>query len=134
MKFARNRYRGGMSSGSLASSGCRVSAIISAIIVATPNKQPIQTRGNGGSALDSDCCSCDSPPDQSIPPSMNLTWERNGPAAARSNHLGNYRVPLSPRVASPCVAYINWQGSYCGGRDDLSHETRLADCPGRSHI
>src|SRR6266566_5711838 len=41
---------------------------------------------------------------------MNLTWERNGPAAARSNHLGNYRVPLSPRVASPCVAYINWQG------------------------
>src|SRR2546422_272873 len=88
-------------------------------------------RGNEGNALGSASCPCDSPPDRSIPSSMKLPWERNGPAAAPSNHLGGHRVPLSPRVASPYAPYINWN---CGGRDDVYRETRLADCPGRGDI
>src|SRR6266852_3204937 len=68
-------------------------------------------RGNGGRAPGFACCSCDSPPDQSIPPSMNLSWEPNGIAATPSNHSGNDRVPLWARVASPCMPYINWQGA-----------------------
>src|SRR5258708_22256154 len=68
-------------------------------------------RGNGGNAPGFARCSCDSPPDQSIPPPKSLPWERNGPAAPPSNHSGNDRVPLWPRVASPYMPYINWQGA-----------------------
>jgi len=52
----------------------------------------------------------------------------------RQTIWGSDCIPLLPRVASPGMAYINWQGAYCGGRDDVSHETRLADCPGRGDI
>src|SRR5690349_601387 len=45
-------------------------------------------RGKGGKASGCACALCESPPDQSIQPSMNPPWERNGPSAPASNHLG----------------------------------------------
>src|SRR6266851_4458981 len=56
-------------------------------------------RGNGGNVPGAACCSCDSPPDQSIPSSMSLSCERNGPAAPPSNHLGKRPRPV---VAASC--------------------------------
>src|SRR6266478_7211029 len=44
-------------------------------------------RGKRGSVPGSSCCDCDSLPDQSIPPSINLSWERNGLVGGPSNHL-----------------------------------------------
>src|SRR5260370_19685806 len=61
-------------------------------------------RGNGGNASRPACRSCDSPPDQSIPPSMNLPWERKGPGAVASNHLG--KRALSKETS----AFERWPG------------------------
>src|SRR6266852_2492510 len=44
------------------------------------------------------------------------------------------RVALEARVASSFVTYLDWQESYFGGRDEFSHETRFADCPGAGDI
>src|SRR5437016_13441077 len=38
------------------------------------------------------------------------------------------------RFASSWLSSINWQGANSGGRDDLSHETRVTDCPWRGNI
>src|SRR6266576_1674721 len=65
MKLARNRYKGGMRRGSLASSGCTMTAITSAISVARPKRYPTQMRGNGGNPPGSACCCCDSALDES---------------------------------------------------------------------
>src|SRR5260370_20119605 len=91
-------------------------------------------RGNGDNAPGSGSCSCDSPPNQSIPPSMNLFGSVTAQLLPRQTIWGSNRVPVLPRVASASVHYIELQSSYNGGKDDIVYKTRRTVRPGRCDI
>src|SRR5256885_16818224 len=59
---------------------------------------------------------------------MNLPWEGNGLGSLPSNHLGERLRSSGARFASSWLPSINWQGSHCGGRDDIRYETRVTHC------